>query len=404
VELAALDAHCVPISYLSTVSGGSIIGGYYALGRRPEDFARVVWKEKPGLPQERFAFKEIVGAFTSSSYGSADTYTSHFARVYFGESTLAELPDVPLYIPNVTDLETVPRNSREVVFRRRAAQLQGSDGRSLDQSIRIADVVAASGAFPGAFAPKHIEWAASDAADFQAPVARRRFIDGGVVENLGVQGLIRFLEQSRSPDGPQLKRPHILIISDASKQSEPRTYDAKVGLVDLLQRAGDITYDAATKALLEKLTGQVDFWRWLEETAIGHQLSTIPWTRFGLQPRNDEPADVQTVVVPMTAAEIRDQLKTFNRCHFDKLQLAEVQRLVARLDTLDELAREQVEQAYWTGYALGEVYWPTIACAVKQSQGESCYTSNAPLELKPDESVNPACPTAGSIRAALSRR
>lgn len=402
--LAALDRHCVPIAYLSTVSGGSIIGGHYALGNRPEDFARVVWKEKPGLPQERFAFKEVIGALTSPSYGSADTYTSHFSRIYFGESTLAELPDTPLYIPNVTDLETVPRNAREIFYKQRAAKLQGSDGRSLDKSIRVADVVAASGAFPGAFAPKRIEWAAADAARFQASAVLRRFIDGGVVENLGVQGLIRLLEQSSLPGGTQMKRPRILIISDASKQSEPHNYDTKVGLIDLLQRAGDITYDAATKALLEKLTGQLDFWRWLEGTAISHQLSTIPWARFGLQARDDEPADVQTVVVPITAAEIRHQLKAYDKCYFDKLQLADVQKHVSSLETLNELPREQVEQAYWTGYALGEVYWPTIACAIKQSRGEVCYTSNAPNGLKLGEPVSPICPTAETIRASLSRQ
>ena len=133
--LAALDEHCVPIAYLSTVSGGSIIGGYYSLGWRPEDFARVVWKQKPGLPQERFSSAEIITELTSSSYGSADTYTNHFSRLYFGRSTLSDLKDVPLYIPNVTDLEAVPRNAREVFSRQRAAALEGSDGQRLSTRV-----------------------------------------------------------------------------------------------------------------------------------------------------------------------------------------------------------------------------------------------------------------------------
>lgn len=400
--LAALDAHCVPIAYLSTVSGGSIIGGYYSLGWRPEDFARVVWKQKPGLPQERFSSAEIITGLTSSSYGSADTYTNHFSRLYFGRSTLSDLKDVPLYIPNVTDLEAVPRNAREVFYRQRAAVLKGSDGKTLDQSIRIADVVAASGAFPGAFAPKSIEWAPSNASAFEEPVVARRFIDGGVVENLGVQGLVRFLEQTASQGVGSMKRPRVLIISDASKQSEARRFSYKVGLIDLLRRTEDITYDGVTKALLEKLTGQPDFWSWLERTSIDQQLSSIPWTRFGLQQQGGQPGEVQTVVVPITAAEIRNELRKYANCDFDTQQLADVQKVVASLETLDELARAQVEQAYWTGYVLAEVYWPTIACAVKRAQGKSCEHSPESALPKAKEGTL-KCPTAASIRAELSR-
>jgi predicted acylesterase/phospholipase RssA len=401
--LAALDQHCVPIKYLSTVSGGSIIGGYYSLGWRPEDFARVVWKQKPGLPQERFGSAEIITGWTSSSYGSADTYTNHFSRVYFGKSTLSDLPDVPLYIPNVTDLEAIPRNAREVFSRQRAAVLKGPDGQTLDRSIRIADVVAASGAFPGAFTPKRIEWAASNDSDFAAPVVARRFIDGGVVENLGVQGLVRFLEQAPSQGVGSMKRPRVLIISDASKQSEARRFSDKVGVLDLLQRTGDITYDGVSKALLEKLTGQPDFWSWLERTSIDGQLSSIPWTRFGLQQQEGQPGEVQTVVVPITAAEIRNELRKYANCVFDTQQLADVQKVVASLETLDELARPQVEQAYWTGYVLAEVYWPTIACAVKRAQGKSCaYSPQSALSRETDRTA-PKCPTAASIRAALSK-
>jgi predicted acylesterase/phospholipase RssA len=402
--LAALDEHCVPIAYLSTVSGGSIIGGYYSLGWRPVDFARVVWKQKPGLPQERFGSAEIIAGLSSPSYGSAETYTNHFSRVYFGWSTLSDLPDVPIYIPNVTDVEAVPHNAREVFSRQRAAVLKGSDGQTLDRSIRIADVVAASGAFPGAFAPKRIEWAPSNTGDFSAPVVARLFSDGGVVENLGVQGLVRFFEQAPSQGDGSMRRPRVLIISDASKQSEARNFGSKVGVLDLLQRVGDITYDGGAKGLLEKLTGQPDFWSWLGRTAIDRQLSSVPWTRFGLQQQLGQPDDVQTVVVPITAAEIRDELRKYASCVFDTQQLADVQKVVAGLETLDELARLQVEQAYWTGYALAEVYWPTIACAVKQAQGSSCQSSPEPALSTARDRAAPKCPTAASIRAALSGR
>ena len=244
---------------------------------------------------------------------------------------------------------------------------------------------------------------ALDASAFSAPVVARRFIDGGVVENLGVLGLVRFLEQAPSEGVGSMKRPRVLIISDASKQSEPRRFSDKVGLIDLLRRAEDITYDGVTKALLEKLTGQPDFWSWLERTSIDQQLSSIPWTRFGLQQQVGQPGDVQTVVVPITAAEIRGELRKYANCVFDTQQLADVQKVVAGLETLGELARAQVEQAYWTGYVLAEVYWPTIACAVKQAQGKSCEGSPDPALSKAKERTAPNCPTAASIRAALSR-
>src|SRR5262249_57822810 len=101
------------------------------------------------------------------------------------------------------------------------------------------DIVAASGAFAGDFQPKVVVW--PDATP-GTRATERKFIDGGLVENLGVEGLWRYLTMAR-PEGmePPLL-PHLLIIVDASQRGRAQLVPYKMELTQLLARSQGISY------------------------------------------------------------------------------------------------------------------------------------------------------------------
>jgi predicted acylesterase/phospholipase RssA len=214
--LAALDAHCVPIHILSTVSGGSIIGAAYDAGVPPSTFASKLASQVPGLPTEVMNIFSAL-AHLAFNWGTiTETYRDHFGQTFFGELLLGELPDAPLLLVNATDLEAGAQEAREVFFKNRAPAAE-VDGKPLDRFLRVAEIVAASGAFPGAFLPEALHWVeAGIPADGAMKVKKRQFTDGGVAENLGVEGLRRYLTL-RDQDGELPPRVHVLIISDADR-------------------------------------------------------------------------------------------------------------------------------------------------------------------------------------------
>jgi hypothetical protein len=106
-------------------------------------------------------------------------------------------------------------------------------------------MVAASGAFPGAFQPKTIRWITASG---DRRVQNRRFIDGGVVENLGLTGLDRYFSITKKTEKPDL-----LIISDASKRGVAYDLPVKVGALNLLLRSEEISYDSLHNEIYNKL-------------------------------------------------------------------------------------------------------------------------------------------------------
>jgi hypothetical protein len=117
--LKALDDQCVPIRYLSTVSGGSIVGTYYALGHSPQEFKLKLEQKKPGLPDELLNIFYTLRAWFDPEWSSADTYSRHFDRVYFGSKVLSDTTDAPQLLVNATALESDPSLSSEVFYKDR---------------------------------------------------------------------------------------------------------------------------------------------------------------------------------------------------------------------------------------------------------------------------------------------
>jgi predicted acylesterase/phospholipase RssA len=355
--LAALDRQHVPISYLSTVSGGSIIGASYALGVTPPRFANYLHSAKPGLINDAVTVQAALREWIDATNGTAETYTDHFRRVFFGDATLARLPDYPVLLVNATDLEASSANARETFFKGRAPSLHRPDGKSLDEGTLIADVVAASGAFPGPFQPKRIWW---PDAENGSTLKERKFVDGGIVENLGIQGLLQYLTLNRTSGEPPM-RPDILIISDASLRGEPRQYPSKIDLQSLLSRTSGLTYDVLHRYLYPRITGQSDFWTWMASEKPGLQVCRVNYSQIDGRLSTGKPKELAIVVIPVTAPETHDLLRRYTKCTFnDRTPIAEVQQHVRSFDTLRELNPEEIEMGYWLGYALGSIYSEAI--------------------------------------------
>src|SRR5579862_5787697 len=103
--LQTLDDKCVPIRYLTTVSGGSIIGAYYALGNSPREFAEHLSQRKPGLPDDFLSIWSVFAEWWKPGWNSADTYSAHFSKAFFGSKSLKDTTSAPQLIVAATDVE-----------------------------------------------------------------------------------------------------------------------------------------------------------------------------------------------------------------------------------------------------------------------------------------------------------
>jgi hypothetical protein len=315
--LHAFDEKCVPIRYLSTVSGGSILGSFYALGYTPQQFEQLLRTNKPGLPDKFISIPYLPFNWWNPGWNNSDTYTEHLDSTFFHGKRLQDTDLAPQLIINATDIEnTGSREAREVFFKGRNTQFP-----QLDET-PIADLVAASGAYPGAFQPKTVTWPLGDG---DAAPQARRFVDGGVVENLGYTGWERFVRIQK----PALPRNTFVVISDASAEVASGPLPAKIDLMTLLSRSQDISWGEQHAMLKQYIHGKAS---------------------------------------PLVPGFLRaqDTLKPLSERCFLKRGLAclasghTVADEVGRYSTLSELEQDQVEKAFWVGYQLGDLHWPEL--------------------------------------------
>jgi predicted acylesterase/phospholipase RssA len=355
--LDALDEECIDFDYLSSVSGGSIIGAYYGLGLPPRQFAADLYRRKPGLANDQLLMTSQLSEWFGRKTNSADTYAAHFERVFFGRATLKEFRDRPIVLLNATAVEEEGDYVREVFFKGRAA--------GLDAKTRVADVVAASGAFPGAFAPKRLRWPKpGEAMETATTPTRRAFIDGGVVDNLGLEGLRRYLTMPRL-ESPLPPRPDVLVISDTSLYAGRAAVGAKDDMVSVLVRAEELSWTALHRHVYARFTGNEDYLSTLGATAPEKQVASARYRALLPGHPEREPTRLYTVVVPVTAPATASVLEKFHDgCVLNANETGPfVQKYVGSLRTLDELQPWQVVRTYWLGYVLGKVYAPAIECA-----------------------------------------
>jgi predicted acylesterase/phospholipase RssA len=224
--LAGLTCIRVPVTALSTVSGGSIIGAYYAVGGEPHAFRSMaaaglfnVKRELLHVPNTlRFAWSfvmDLVGQdHPDTRFTQTDVQASMVDRLLYRGLRMADLDSIgdPRLLVNVTDLVSSERLaitargvlqpiSYDPVNRQDYANRTGLVGyfgeyAAFRESVaegwpanaRLSRIVAASGAFPGAmrpvavYAPKEVSLDTSQAGWYV-------MADGGIADNTGLASI-----------------------------------------------------------------------------------------------------------------------------------------------------------------------------------------------------------------------
>jgi predicted acylesterase/phospholipase RssA len=256
--LQELAARGIPVTNIASVSGGSIIGAFVAHGGDPADFVDAV---KHG----RFRFKrELLSAFALprwifpfGHYSRRDVQAGLVRRVL-----LASQPGTaprPALMLATTDL----RHGLSVGVTGEGLMMAGpttdrffrfGDAVEIDGLGDVADIVAVSGAFPGAFPAMHTaarltvvpEPLANSPDTRTMPLA---LVDGGVRDNLGVRLLQGIDQEVRGNGRTSLSwrgfKPSqdwaldLIIVSDGGQSFE--VAERRLGLLAQVSRAIDLS-------------------------------------------------------------------------------------------------------------------------------------------------------------------
>ena len=312
--LWALETAGVPVHVLSTVSGGSIMGGAYSLGWRPEEFVEAICDHPPGLPMTMLNLAPVAAQLFLPRWNTGDTYALHFHKIFFQQHRLGSTGP-PTLILNTTRYE---RGARAAFWPTLVPQLHLARG------------VAASGAFPAAFDP--------------VDIASELYMDGGVVENLGIDGLWIYLRHTNE------RPPALLVLVDVSADPSLARANRKPSQVKTLLHAQNISYRALHARIFDVYT-EGAYSVLVEESLknarpISERLHVVPTSRvwpFRRAVVPDERAELLRVaVVRPTAAEER-----FVFAGTVQKRLVGV----AAISTLHELTPVEATDAVWFGAA-----------------------------------------------------
>jgi predicted acylesterase/phospholipase RssA len=368
--LSVLDEKGISINILTTVSGGSIIGAAYASGISPTTFAASLCRTKPGLLTDLSSIGSMVLEMFWPSGGWTPTYASHFRRVFYGDKKLGDLSEPPKLLVNVTDMEAKRPEAREILFK---------DASRVINEASLADIVTASAAFPGPFQPTHLRWGEKkDIKDIKDTKEEkeeiRRFSDGGVIENLGLEGLRKYIAKTTG-SARESTWPDVLIISDASGHGDPKSLRPKVDLISLYSGALDISFELLHRLLYRVFTGHGNVLNLLD-TNVEKQLGCVTFEDLlGNSQSSLQSKRLISVTIPATAEAMEKFLSRYSERigDLEGLSIDKIQARVRKFRTLDELSPAEVRQAFWLGRGLGEIYMPAIEEAIKH-QATSCET------------------------------
>lgn len=219
-----LEAEKIPIHYLSTNSGGSIIGAYYALGHTPEEFIqRYAANGGPRLSNDFFSLGAIVGHLVVSGYTTGDMFTHHLGRVFFGSRAMTE-GCFPKLLVNVTEYKSGAGRTYQCP----------QEGRE-DGDVPVARAVAASGAMPVIAS--------------SVQIGTGYFMDGAARDNLGYVGLQSYLENHATQP-----RPGFLVLSNATLPLEPDPPPHKVWLLPAFIRGYTALLDEERRQVIRTVT------------------------------------------------------------------------------------------------------------------------------------------------------
>lgn len=225
--LGALDEGEVTIDYLSTVSGGAIVGAYYALHERPVDAFLDLLRKRPRGFRDIFLGKK-----------PAD----HFARVYFGDRILGDGCRLTLLI------HTVAVHSGDLkIFE---CHPGGATAGQTDAPVRVADAVAASGLIP---IPRVLD---------PVKIGESYYMDGAFRDSLGMEGLLSYLKTPA--EGP---RPAIILVSNATMdlEAEVEKSPPKMSPLDPYVNGYTMLMAKARAHFFSQYTGPYVPGRWVEQ-------------------------------------------------------------------------------------------------------------------------------------------
>jgi len=263
--LHALESLGIRFGTLSTVSGGSIIGAYYAIGGDPVEFKDAVGRGEFNLKKDLLLFHNLirlacpmrvpvydVELLPFCDFDRIDIQSSMLDRILFEEREHIDQlgTELPRLVINTTELTfglliglladgiiTESPEKRLEVFR--------NDAYVPDTNFSLSERVAISGAFPGAFPSVglgvKVKPISSGGGDGTRPF---RLADGGIADNTGLITLKNLHAQACETDECSLKysvdsgwRNDVLFMSDGGAIFG---VDNDPGVVSELMRAADI--------------------------------------------------------------------------------------------------------------------------------------------------------------------
>lgn len=247
----------VPVTNIVSVSGGSIIGAFLAAGGDPADFVKAVREGRFRLMRELTSALEFPRWFLPfTGYTRRDVQAAMLRRTLLPAQTApGRGPDLMIAMTDLVHVMNVGQTQEGLMFAGPTSSRFYRRGDALEVSGfgDLADTVAVSGAFPGAFPAKPISLKISRQGQ---PLSKGVDVlamdlvlsDGGIRDNLGLNLLEAADAHQRGENRAAVDRPalkpgpqwaqDIIIVSDggAAMSVDPEA----VGLIDEVSRAIDI--------------------------------------------------------------------------------------------------------------------------------------------------------------------
>lgn len=262
--LDTLDRLGVPITNVSTVSGGSIIGAFYALGGEPLEFRDALAEGSFNL-RRKLALAQNLLRLPLSGFSRGTVQADLFRqRLALGDARRirSTCKDCPRLVIGATDLNFGMQVgfldqgglllAYEVLNSCKKYWSQHHAGVTGLKRLDLATQVAISGAFPGAFPRQRVEIETHRQAKNLpgADLIHRTLLlgDGGISDNTGLLLLRAAQEQANHPCAPSLVgwRTDFMIVSDAGAVfglgGDPGTLASLQRAVDVLSARGSVGF------------------------------------------------------------------------------------------------------------------------------------------------------------------
>lgn len=223
------------LSHITSVSGGSIASG--VLGHRwnqlefneqgiATNFTKTIAAPIQSFCKKTIDVPSVLGGWLSIVKRPSELVSASYRKHLFGNTTLQDLPsdgEGPRFIYYATNLQT------GASFRFSKPYMGGYHiGRIFNPTVKLADVVAASSAFPPVLTPLMLktnpsDWKEDPGSDLFHKEALRKQLylsDGGVYDNLGLEAASKFETVLVSDAGAPFsvkKKPWLLKFSQVKK-------------------------------------------------------------------------------------------------------------------------------------------------------------------------------------------